>query len=85
MIKPRTFYELPIQTYFNDAIGESCYIDGIKHKHPKGFYNNLNDFDLFMSYPTKKIPESSQNYELSLYFMEAWNGSSCLKIKGDLE
>ena len=38
-----------------------------------------------MTYPTKKIPESSQNYELSLYFMEAWNGSSCLKIKGDLE
>lgn len=38
-----------------------------------------------MTYATKKVPESSQNYELTLYFMEAWNGSSCLKIKGDLE
>lgn len=55
MMSPRTFKELPIQTYFNDAVGPTFYIDGVPYVHYKGSYNILNDFDFVFSYPTKKV------------------------------
>lgn len=91
----RRFYELPIQTYFNHAMGEACYIDGNKYQAYGGWYNNLNDFDFMQCYPTRKVTELkltncepielSNNYQCSLYSREAWNGSSCLQIRGLLQ
>ncbi|CAD8152913.1 unnamed protein product [Paramecium octaurelia] len=87
MIKPKTYEEFPLQTYFNNAVGEAYYIDGQKFTHYKGYYDNLNDFDYSLSYPTKKIvsQDIQDNWESSICFSDAWNGSSCIKIKGDLQ
>ncbi|CAD8149450.1 unnamed protein product [Paramecium pentaurelia] len=87
MLKPKTYQEFPLQTYFNNAVGEAYYIDGQKNSHYKGYYDNLNDFDYSLCYPTKKIisQDIQDNWESSINFSDSWNGSSCIKIKGDLQ
>jgi hypothetical protein len=79
MLSPRRIHSLPIHTYFNDGVGEYCYIDGVRNSNPKGFYNILNDFDFIFPYT------NTRQSDITVFSAEAWNGSTCLSLSGSIE
>eukprot|EP00825_Cyclidium_porcatum_P014177 TRINITY_DN1757_c0_g1_i1.p1 TRINITY_DN1757_c0_g1~~TRINITY_DN1757_c0_g1_i1.p1 ORF type:complete len:247 (+),score=53.24 TRINITY_DN1757_c0_g1_i1:77-817(+) len=82
--KPKPIKCLPIHTYFNDGLGDTLFVDGIRQwESQTKFYNCYADYDFNFPYRSKIYEK--QGFQVNQCKGEAWNSGSSLNFIGELK